>query len=86
MPTISRFHGITIQMYWDDRHGPHFHALYGEAEALVSILDGTNLTGGLPKRHQRLVSEWYLLHRAELEENWRRAQVREPLLKIEGLK
>ena len=32
MPTISRFLGIVIAMYWDDHSPPHFHAKYGEYE------------------------------------------------------
>ncbi len=29
MPTISRFLGILITMYWSDHSPPHFHAKYG---------------------------------------------------------
>jgi hypothetical protein len=29
MPTISRFFGILIQMYFDDHNPPHFHVKYG---------------------------------------------------------
>ncbi len=37
MPTISAFYGIVIQMFWKDHAPPHFHAVYGEFEALVDI-------------------------------------------------
>ena len=37
MPTISRFYGILIQMYFGDHVPPHFHALYAEYEALIDI-------------------------------------------------
>lgn len=37
MPTISRFYGILIQMYFADHPPPHFHALYAEFEALIAI-------------------------------------------------
>ena len=37
MPTISRFFGIVIQMFWREHAPPHFHALYGEYEALIDI-------------------------------------------------
>jgi len=53
-------------MFFDDKHGAHFHAFYGEDEALVSIVDGTFLAGTLPTRARRLVAEWAALHRAEL--------------------
>ena len=37
MPTITRFYGILIQMYFGDHAPPHFHALYAEFEALIDI-------------------------------------------------
>jgi hypothetical protein len=40
MPTISRFYGISIRMFYDDKHGPHFHDLYAEHRTLISILGG----------------------------------------------
>ena len=73
-------------MFYDDKHGPHFHANYGEYRALISILDGTILGGDLPTRAQRLVFEWLVSHRPELEENWRRAKNHEELVDIPGLK
>jgi len=37
VPTISRFFGIVIAMYFDD-HGPaHFHARHAEGSAKVRI-------------------------------------------------
>jgi hypothetical protein len=40
MPTISRFYGIKIEMFWNDKHGPHFHVKHAEYKALISIRDG----------------------------------------------
>ena len=37
MPTITIFYGIVIQMFWNDHGPPHFHALYGEDEAVIAI-------------------------------------------------
>ena len=37
MPEISRFFGIIIRIYFNDHHPPHFHAVYGDAEALIAI-------------------------------------------------
>ncbi|RVU33496.1 DUF4160 domain-containing protein [Rheinheimera riviphila] len=84
MPVISRFYGILIAMYFNDHNPPHFHAKYSEYEALFSF-DGTILEGNLPKRASTFVQEWITLHRAELEENWRRAKVGEPLNSIAPL-
>jgi hypothetical protein len=44
-PTISQFFGIVIQMFWREHAPPHFHALYGEYEALIDIrADNTGQT------------------------------------------
>jgi hypothetical protein len=39
MPEISRFYGIIIQFFYNDHTPPHFHATYGEFEALIKIED-----------------------------------------------
>ena len=37
MPTISKFFGISIRMYYDDHPPPHFHAYYAEDSAKIEI-------------------------------------------------
>lgn len=37
MPEISRFFGIIIRIFFSDHEPPHFHAVYGEYEALIQI-------------------------------------------------
>lgn len=85
MPEISRFLGIVIAMYYNDHAPPHSHAMYGNREARVSIESGAVLSGSLPTRAMRLVLEWLGLHRAELVEDWHRAEQRRPLIRIEPL-
>jgi hypothetical protein len=85
MPTISRFYGIVIRMYFADHAPPHFHAVYGGEEAVVAIADSTVLHGVVPERALRLVREWTELHREELLDDWRRAQQPNPLLPIDPL-
>lgn len=72
-------------MNTNDHPPPHFHAYYGDEEALVEIRTGEVYRGRLPPRAWRLVSEWYSLHRAELQENWERAMAELPLLRIAPL-
>lgn len=85
MPTISMFYGVVIQMFWNDHAPPHFHALYGEHEAIVAIETFQVLRGSLPHRALALVFEWAQDHRAELMENWERCRLREMPTKIEPL-
>jgi Domain of unknown function (DUF4160) len=85
MPRVSTFFGIVIYMYYNDHLPPHFHAEYGEHEAIYEIdtLDVTR--GDLPRRAHALVLEWATLHRNELRDDWERARKEKPLVEIEGL-
>lgn len=85
MPEISRFFGIIIAMYYNDQSPPHFHARYGEYEIKVAIESGDVLDGVMPQRAKRLIMEWWCLHRVELAEDWKLAEERRPLKRIEPL-
>lgn len=85
MPQISAFFGITIWMYFRDHQPPHFHATYGDQEALIVIGTGDLYAGHLSRRALRLVQEWEELHRAELVVNWNRARDQLPLAPIPPL-
>lgn len=85
MPEISRFYGIIIKMFFRDHNPPHFHAEYGDDEALIDIRTLDILEGELPKRARVLVSEWALEHREELLENWSKARKPEELASIKPL-
>jgi len=85
VPEISRFLGIVIAMYYNDHAPPHFHARYGDAEIRVDIQTCEILSGAFPRRAQKLVLEWLEMHRSELMEDWRFAEERKPLKKIEPL-
>ncbi len=85
MPEISRFLGIVIAMYYNDHNPPHFHAKYGEFEAIISIETGELVDGRLPPRVLGLVQEWRECHVSELTEDWCLARERKALKKIEPL-
>ena len=40
MPVISRFYGIIIKMYFQQKehNPPHFHAIYGESNKACSLV------------------------------------------------
>lgn len=74
-------------MFADDHSPPHFHAYYGEFEALIRISDGEVMQGELPRRALRLVQDWLELHKNELEVNWIETQNDCPRIKkIEPLR
>ncbi len=85
MPEISRFLGIIIAMYYNDHHPPHFHAKYGEFEAVIAIANGELIDGRLPPRVLGLVQEWRAYHQCELTENWQLARQRKALKPVNPL-
>lgn len=85
MPRISEFFGVVIYMHFNDHLPPHFHAEYGEFEAVYTIEMLDTLRGNLPRRAHSMVVEWALAHRAELRANWDRAREQRPLQQIEPL-
>jgi hypothetical protein len=84
MPEISRFLGIIIRMFYREHAPPHFHAKYGDFEAVVSLDTGV-VEGRFPKRALRLVLEWYELHADELRADWELAAEGKPLRSIAPL-
>ncbi len=72
MPILSRFYGIIIKMYFQQKehNPPHIHAIYGEYVAVISINDFKVLEGELPKKAISLVMEWMSIHKDELLMMW----------------
>ena len=84
MPVISYFFGIYIRMYHDDHPPAHIHVEYQGYVALISIETGEIIKGTLPNKAEKLVKEWIVTHKSELEKDWKLAQNFEPLEKIQG--
>ena len=85
MPTISRFFGVMIQMFYNDYNPPHFHIKYGDDQALISIIDFALLSGSLPPKALGMVVEWASIHQSELLQNWDLARNNLPLLPVPPL-
>ena len=85
VPTISRFYGIVISMYFGDHPPPHFHARYAGHKGRIAIRTGAPLDGDLPPRALRFIREWCELRRDELEANWARVEAESPLAPVEPL-
>jgi len=72
-------------MYYQEHGIPHFHAGYQGQQATFTF-DGKILAGRLRSRTAaRLIGEWAAAHRDELDSNWERAHLGEPLERIEPL-
>lgn len=85
MPCVSRFFGIAIYFYFNEHSPPHFHAIYGENEAIYEIQTLRVYAGDLPRRAHNMVLEWADLHRQELIECWARSQAGRQPGRIEPL-
>lgn len=79
------FYGIIIALYHNDHSPPHFHAVYGEHEAVIAIETREIIAGSRPRRARGLVLEWAELCHEELRVAWERARCHEPLSTIEPL-
>jgi hypothetical protein len=61
-------------MFYNDHSPAHFHAAYGEFEALMAVDTLETIAGQLPSRATARVLEWASLHRTELRTNWDKAR------------
>lgn len=85
MPVVSTFFGIVVRMFYLEHGVAHFHAEYQGQQATFTF-DGEVLAGNIGARSAlRLIKEWSLANRGDLEANWRRARRREPLWRIPPL-
>ena len=76
LPEVSRFFGIAIRFYYNDHEPAHFHAVYGEQEALIEIASLAVLRGELPRRAlAHWILEWASLHHSDLRANWENARL-----------
>ena len=59
MPTLSRFYGIVIRMYYlgSEHNPPHIHAIYGDDTAAFDIKTGEIIDGYVPRRAAEMVHE-----------------------------
>ena len=85
MPIVSIFFGIVVRMYHDDHNPPHFHATYGEFEAVFEIKTGKLIGGSLTPKARKLVEEWRKKHLAELVAAWNAVASMKAPKRIKGL-
>jgi hypothetical protein len=85
MPYVSMFFGIIIRMFYSEHNPPHFHAEYQGSEGIFSF-EGKMIKGNIRSNTVlKLINEWSILHKMELEENWKNIADKAPINKIEPL-
>lgn len=72
MPVISRFYGMIIKMYFQQKehNPPHFHVVYGEYMGEIEIETLRLMEGDLPQKALNMVTEWAQQHKDELMKIW----------------
>jgi hypothetical protein len=70
VPEVTRFYGIVIKLFFGDHPPPHFHAVYGEYNALFNIETLEMIEGDLPPRAMKMVIEWATREQSELIRMW----------------
>ncbi len=76
MPEVTRFYGIIIKVFFGDHPPPHFHAIYGEYNALISIESLEIIEGDLPNRAQKMVIDWAQMYQEDLLAMWETQEFR----------
>ena len=85
MPYVSMFFGIIIRMFYSEHNPPHFHAEYQGSEGIFNF-DGDMLQGNIKSNTAlKLIKEWSVLRKSELEENWKNITDKASINKIEPL-
>jgi hypothetical protein len=85
MPIIAVFFGVVIRMFYKE-HGPaHFHAEHQSQNATFDFEGKMHVGSIQSKRALRLIREWAILHRADLEANWANMKAGKPLDRIPPL-
>lgn len=77
---------IKVYIHWNDHLPPHFYALYGGSEVLVSIEELEVIEGSMPSKQLKMLIGWASFHQEELRENWELAKQKQELFAIEPLK
>jgi len=85
VPIISTFFGIVIRMFYQEHEPGHFHAEY-QGQQATFLFSGETLAGEIRSgTARRLVREWAIEHRGELEANWARMKAGQALVRIRPL-
>ena len=85
VPIIAFFFGIIVRMFYREHEPAHFHAEHQGQHGKFDF-DGKMTIGDIQsKTALRLIREWAMAHREELEANWAKMKDGKPLDRIAPL-
>ncbi|TMU83435.1 DUF4160 domain-containing protein [Bacillus sp. BHET2] len=72
MPTISKFGGISIYLYYNDHDPPHFHVIYSGFMTRIEIMTGEYIRSDapLPPSKEKDVMKWLDIHKDDMINAW----------------
>ena len=76
MPTIKIIDSVKIDLYSREHPPPHFHAIYADFEALITIENFEIYAGRLPKLQLNKVINWARDNQTMLLDNFKRLNPR----------
>jgi hypothetical protein len=74
MPIVAIVDGVTIRLHYADHEPAHFHAVLGDEEMLVRIVDLSVMAGDLPPARRRAILDWAHGRREALALAWLRCR------------
>ena len=69
MPTISKFDGYKIYMFYNDHQPPHIHVEYNGEKSTIEILNPKNIKGDIKTKDLKVIQRWIKLREDELMNN-----------------
>lgn len=68
MPTLARFHGIIVRMFFlaAEHNPPHVHVYCGDEAAAIDIKTKQLIDGAIPQKEAALAREWIAANEAAL--------------------
>lgn len=79
MPIISVFFGIIVRMYYKEHEPAHFHAEYQNQQGKFDFSGEMTIGNIQSGTALRLIREWAVEHRGELQSNWEQMKAGRPL-------
>lgn len=70
MPILQRFGSVSVRMYADDHHPPHFHIVAPDFQVLVQISDLVVIAGEARPSEIAEALAWARTHQAMLALKW----------------
>lgn len=77
MPELQRFGAVSLRMYADDHHPPHFHVVSPSFEVIVRLADFAVVAGVARANEIEQAMRWARENALELDAKWKELNERD---------